>query len=59
MESIPFDALDRITVQLMVLNVMLGVYLICKGVAFVGSVIGRRDPPRKSNRSKLAHSDGS
>jgi hypothetical protein len=59
MQSLPFDALDRITVQLMVLNVMLAAYLICKGVAFVGSVMGRRDPPKKLNRSKLAQSDGS
>ena len=59
MQSIPIDALDRITAQLVLLNVMLAVYLICKGVAFVGTVVGRRDPPRKSNRSNLARSDGS
>ncbi|MFC0398599.1 hypothetical protein [Paraburkholderia rhizosphaerae] len=59
MQSIPFDALDRIGVQLMFLNAMLFVYLVCKGVAFVTQVVMRRDPPRKSIRSKLAQSDES
>jgi hypothetical protein len=59
MESIPLDALDGIVVQLAVLNVMLFAYLCCKGVAFASSVIGRRNPPTKLNRSKLAQSDGS
>lgn len=59
MQSIPFDALDRITAELMLLNVMLATYLICKGVAFVGTVLGRRDPPKKSNRPDLARPDGS
>ena len=59
MQSLPFDALDRIALQLALLNLLLAAYLICKGVAYVSSVIGRRDPPKKSNRSKLAQSDGS
>ncbi|APR39379.1 hypothetical protein [Paraburkholderia sp. SOS3] len=56
MHSIPFDALDRIGAQLAFLNVMLFVYLVCKGVAFVSAVIARRDPPKKSIRAKLARS---
>jgi hypothetical protein len=59
MESIPLDSLDRIGIQLALLNLMLFAYLFCKGVAFASSVIGRRSPPTKSNRSKLAQSDGS
>jgi hypothetical protein len=59
MQSLPFDALDRVALQLAVLNLLLATYLICKGVAFVSAVIARRDPPKKSNRPKLAQSDGS
>lgn len=59
MESLPFDALGGIAVQLAVLNVMVCTYLCCKGVAFVSAVLWRRDPPKKSNRSKLAQSNGS
>ncbi|CAG2273044.1 hypothetical protein BCCR75502_01729 [Burkholderia sola] len=59
MESLPIDALDRIALQLALLNVLLCVYLVCKGVGYASAVIGRRDPPKKLNRSKLAQSDGS
>jgi hypothetical protein len=59
MESLPIGALDRIALQLALLNVLLCVYLVCKGVGYVSAVIGRRDPPKKLNRSKLARSDGS
>lgn len=59
MQSYPFDALDRIALQLMLLNVLIAVYLSCKGVAFVSSVLLRRDPPKKLIRSKLARSDES
>ena len=59
MQSYPFDALDRIALQLMLLNVLIAVYLTCKGVAFVSSVLLRRDPPKKLIRSKLARSDES
>ena len=59
MESVPFDALDHIATQLALLNALIAVYLICKGVAFVSSVVARRDPPKKSNRPNLARSDGS
>ncbi|OXI45181.1 hypothetical protein CFB49_09105 [Burkholderia sp. AU17457] len=59
MESLPIDALDRIALQLTLLNVMLGTYLCCKGVGYVSRVLLRRDPPKKSIRSRLAQSDGS
>ncbi|MGH8777734.1 hypothetical protein [Paraburkholderia sp.] len=59
MQSIPFDALEHVATQLAVLNMLLAVYLVCKGVAFVTAVFARRDPPKKLNRSKLAQSDGS
>lgn len=59
MQSIPFDALDRVALQLAFLNVLLFVYLICKGVGYVSAVIARRDPPKKLIRSKLARSNES
>ncbi|CAM2176099.1 conserved hypothetical protein [Burkholderia latens] len=51
--------MERIALQLTLLNAMLGTYLCCKGVGYVSRVLLRRDPPKKSIRSKLAQSDGS
>ncbi|TKC83785.1 hypothetical protein FAZ69_22370 [Trinickia terrae] len=59
MESIPLDALDRIAVQLMLLNAMLFVFLVCKGVDYASRAFFRRDPPKRLIRSKLAQSDES
>ncbi|CAB3659414.1 hypothetical protein [Trinickia soli] len=59
MQSYPFDALDRIALQLTLLNVMFFGWLLCKGVGYVSAVVGRRDPPKKLIRSKLARSDES
>lgn len=59
MESLPVNALDRVALQLALLNVLLCVYLVCKGVGYVSAVLGRRDPPKKLNRSNLAQLDGS
>lgn len=56
MQSYPFDALDRITLQLMLLNVMLFVYLCCKGVTYATAIFARRDPPKKLTREKVAQS---
>lgn len=60
MISLPPSA-DAVLVaqQLAYLNVMVAVYLICKGGSYVASVLVRRDPPRKSNRQQLARADGS
>lgn len=60
MESIPIDALDRIVEQLMLLNMLLSTYLVCKGVGYATRVVMRRDPPkRESIRSRAARSDES
>ena len=59
MESLPIDALERIALQLTLLNGLLAVYLSCKGVEYVSRVLLRRDPPTKSIRSKLARSNES
>jgi hypothetical protein len=59
MVSIPVDSLDRMTVQLAVLNLQLCVFLCCKGLNWAARQVFRRDPPTKANRSKLAQSDGS
>lgn len=52
-------AVDPVASQLMFLNVLLAVHLMCKGVAFASSIFFRRDPPKKSIRSKLAQANES
>jgi hypothetical protein len=52
-------AVDPVSAQLAYLNMLLTVYLICKGLNYVARTLLRRDPPTKSNRSKLAQADGS
>lgn len=59
MDRLSSYAVDPVSAQLMLLNVLLAVYLMCKGVAYVTAVFARRDPPKKSIRSKLARSDES
>lgn len=59
MESLPFDAVVEVAAQLRVLNVLLFVYLVCKGVGYASAVFARRDPPKKSIDSKLARADRS
>ena len=59
MDRLSSYAVDPVSAQLMLLNVLLAVYLMCKGVAFATSVLIRRDPPKKSIRSKLAQSNES
>lgn len=59
MDRLSSYAVDPVSAQLMLLNVLLAVYLMCKGVSYVSSVFFRRDPPKKSIRSKVARSDGS
>ena len=59
MERLSSFAVDPVASQLAFLNLMLFVYLCCKGIAFVSAVVNRRDPPKKSIRSKLAQVDGS
>jgi hypothetical protein len=56
MQSFPFDALDRIGLELALLNVQLCVYLSCKGLSYAARVMFRRDPPTKVIRSKVARS---
>lgn len=56
MQSYPFDALDRIGLQLSLLNLQLCVYLCCKGLNYAARVLFRRDPPTKAIRSKVARS---
>lgn len=56
MDRLSSYAVDPVSAQLMLLNVLLAVFLICKGVDYVTRVVLRRDPPTKSIRSKVAHS---
>jgi len=60
MVSLPPDGMEQVAAQLQFLNLMLFIYLVCKGVSFAGSVFFRRDPPvKKSIRSNLARSNES
>lgn len=59
MISLPPDGAVQVAHQIEILNLMLFIYLVCKGVGYASAVFARRDPPKKSNRSKVAHSDGS
>lgn len=59
MDRLSSYAVDPVSSQFALLNLMLAIYLICKGVSYVTSVLFRRNPPRKLIRSKLAQSDES
>jgi len=59
MESLPYDAVQKIADGLLLLNLQVMLYLSCKGVEWATRTFLRRDPPKKLNRSKLARSDGS
>lgn len=59
MISLPPDGSVLVAQQFGLFNLMLFAYLVCKGVAFVTTVIARRDPPKKSIRSNLAQSSES
>lgn len=53
-------AVDPVAGQLALLNLLLAVYLVAKGVDYVSRVFARRDPPvKKSIRPGLARSDES
>ncbi|AOI69775.1 MULTISPECIES: hypothetical protein [Burkholderia cepacia complex] len=59
MERLSSYAVDPVSAQLALLNLLLFVHLVCKGVEYATRVFMRRDPPKKSIRSKLARSDES
>lgn len=60
MDRLSSFAVDPVASQLCLLNVMLCIYLCCKGAAYVSRVLLRRDSQRKkSMRSELARPDGS
>ncbi|MGF6648620.1 hypothetical protein P3T17_006783 [Paraburkholderia sp. GAS82] len=59
MDRLSSYAVDPVSSQLALLNVLLAIYLICKGMNYVARTLMRRDPPKKSIRSKLARSDES
>lgn len=59
MDRLSSFAVDPVASQLCLLNVMLCIYLCCKGVAYVLRALLRRDAPKKSMSSKVAHSDES
>ncbi|RQU95112.1 hypothetical protein [Burkholderia sp. LMG 13014] len=59
MDRLSSYAVDPVAAQLMLLNVLLFVHLVCKGVGYVTRVVSRRDPPKKSIRSKLAQANES
>jgi hypothetical protein len=56
MDRLSSFAVDPVASQLALLNLLLAVHLICKGMNYVARTLLRRDPPRKSIRSKLARS---
>lgn len=59
MDRLSSYAVDPVSAQLMLLNALLAVNLICKGVAYVTRTVFRRDPPKKSIRPKVAQSSES
>jgi hypothetical protein len=59
MDRLSSFAVDPVSAQLALLNLLLAIYLICKGVSYITAVVMGRDPPKKSIRSKLAQADGS
>ncbi|MDI3304199.1 hypothetical protein [Burkholderia sp. IMCC1007] len=59
MDRLSSYAVDPVSAQLALLNVLLFVHLVCKAVDYVTRVVSRRDPPKKSIRSKVARSDES
>ncbi|KVR16160.1 hypothetical protein WK11_25685 [Burkholderia ubonensis] len=59
MERLSSYAVDPVSAQLALLNLLLFVHLVCKGVEYATRVFMRRDPPKKSIRSNLARSDES
>lgn len=59
MERLSSYAVDPVSAQLALLNLLLFVHLVCKGVEYATRVFMRRDPPKKSIRSRLARSDES
>lgn len=59
MDRLSSYAADPTSMQFALLNLMLAIHLICKGISYVTSVMFRRNPPTKLIRSKLARSDGS
>ncbi|MBR8160893.1 hypothetical protein KDW98_06875 [Burkholderia vietnamiensis] len=59
MDRLSAFAVDPVSTQLMLLNLLLFVHLVCKGVEYVTRVVSRRDPPKKSVRSSAVRSDES
>lgn len=59
MDRLSSFAVDPVSSQFAFLNLMLAIYLICKGISYVTSVMFRRNPPKKSIRSALARPDES
>jgi len=59
MDSLGSYAVEPVAYQLCLLNVILSIYVICKGVDYATRILLRRDPPTKSIRSKVAHSNES
>lgn len=47
MDRLSSYAVDPVSAQLALLNLMLFVYLVCKALGWASSVFFRRDPPRK------------
>jgi hypothetical protein len=54
MERLSSFAVDPVSYQLAVLNVLVAIYMICKGLNYVARTVFRRDPPKKSIRSEVA-----
>ena len=60
MDRLSSFAVDPVASQLCLLNMLLCIYLCCKGAAYVSRALLRRDQSKKkSMRSELARPDGS
>lgn len=59
MDHLSSYAVDPVSSQLALLNVMVVIYMTCKGVAYVMNMVFRRDSPEKPIRPKVAQLDES
>jgi hypothetical protein len=59
MDHLSSYAVDPVSSQLALLNVLLVIYITCKGVAHVMNMVFRRDSPKKPIRPKVAQLDES
>jgi len=59
MDRLSSYAVDPVASQLALLNLLISIYLVCKGLDYVARNLMRRDPPKKLTRRELAQPEGS